>query len=142
MSDERKKAMDVFNETNFVFSKKVGFDEAFPMIEEIDVEVKEEGRVEQWNAESHYSKKYFPGEYINCHNPVCYNGGFSIGSIIRDMVRSRKTELEELKMCQGNEASPKGRKVYRKCFNMFRIKVKIVYKEEEKNENLEGESTS
>lgn len=131
MSD-RKKASDVFNESNYVFAKKVGFDEAFSQIEDIRVEVAESGRdVEEWNRDSIYTKQHFPGEFINCSNSFCYNGGFSIGSILREMVSKKQTELETRKGCQGNEGSPKGRRIYRKCLNSFKIKVSIKYKEAE-----------
>ena len=39
--DQRVKASDVFRETNFVFSKKRPFEEAFPEIEDIVIEVEE-----------------------------------------------------------------------------------------------------
>lgn len=127
--DERQKASDVFRETNYVFSEKVGFDEAFPEIEDLTVEVIKSGHgIDDWNRKSTYRKQYFPGEYINCSNPLCYNGGFSIGSILREMVRNKQVELETSKICQGNEGSPKGRRIYRKCVNFFKIKVSIKYK--------------
>jgi hypothetical protein len=129
---ERMKASDVFHETNLVFSEKVGFDKAFPEIEDLTVKVKEIGHgVSDWNEESNYRKQYFPGEFINCRNPLCYNGGFSIGSILRDMVRNGQTEFETSKLCQGNEGSAKGGRIYRKCMNFFKIIVSIKYKEKE-----------
>jgi len=36
--------------------------------------------------------------------------------------------LETLKLCQGYEGSPKGKKYYKKCLNQFKIKVSIKYK--------------
>jgi hypothetical protein len=127
--DERQKASDVFRERNFVFAKKVSFDEAFSEIEDLTVEVEESGHgISGWNRKSTYRKQYFPGEYIDCSNPLCYNGGFSIGSILRKMVRNKQTELETSKLCQGNEGSPRGRRIYRKCMNFFKIKVSIKYK--------------
>jgi hypothetical protein len=136
VSDDRQKAQDVFNETDFLFGKKVGFAEAFPMIEEIKIEVKEEGEgVYEGNEVSIYSSKsILPGEYINCRNSLCYNGGFRIGSIIRAMVRERKTDLETSEICQGYEGSPKGKKRYGKCFNMFDVKVHIKYKQNNENQ--------
>lgn len=129
--DERQKASGVFRESNFVFAKKVSFDEAFPEIEDLTVEVEESGHgISDWNRKSTYRKKYFPGEYIDCSNPLCYNGGFSIGSILSEMIRNKQTELETSKLCQGNEGSPKGRRIYRKCINFFKIKVSIKYKKE------------
>ncbi len=131
--DERQKASDVFRESNFVFAKKVGFDEAFPEIEDLTVEVEESGHgIYEWNHKRSYGKHNFPGEYIDFSNPLCYKGGFSIGSILREMVRNKQTELETLELCQGNEGSPKGRRIYRKCANFFKIKVSIEYKKSKK----------
>ena len=133
--DRRQKASDVFRESEFVFAQKVSFEEAFPEIEDLTVEVEESGHgVSEWNRKRTYRKQNFPGEYIDCSNPLCYNGGFSIGSILREMVRNRQTELETSKLCQGNEGSPKGRRIYRKCMNFFKIKVSIKYREASEKE--------
>ena len=128
----RQKASDVFRESEFVFvSKTDSFDKAFPEIEDVKVEVTESGEgTTQLNRERIYRKQTFPGEYINCHNPMCYNGGFSIGEIIRDMIKNKQAELATYKMCQGYEGSPKGRRRYRSCVNSFDTKVTIKYKEE------------
>jgi hypothetical protein len=129
--NERQKASDVFRESNYLFSKKVGFDEAFPQIQDLTVEVEESGRgVGDWKRKSTYGKQNFPGEYINCRNSLCYNGGFSIGLILREMVRNKQTDLETSESCKGNEGSSKGRRIYGKCMNFFKIKVSIKYKEE------------
>jgi hypothetical protein len=128
--DERKKASDIFNESNLVFGRKVTFDEAFPQIEDLKVEVIESGHgIIGQSRKSFYRKQYFPGEYINCSNPLCYNGGFSIGSILREMVSNKQTELETTESCQGYEGSPKGRRKYKGCLNFFKIKISIKYKE-------------
>jgi len=127
--DRRQKASDVFRETNFVFAKKSSFDEAFPEIEELTVEVEASGQgIKDWNQKSVYHKENFPGEYIDCHNPLCYNGGFSIGSILRGMVSKKQTKLKTFEVCRGYEGSPKGRIKYRDCVNSFEIKVTIKYK--------------
>ena len=126
--DERQKASDVFNEADFVFGRKVSFDEAFPQIEDVVVEVKESGHGIRRDNRRVYRKPYL-GEYIDCSNPICYNGGFSIGAILREMVRNRQAELETSKICQGYEGSPKGKRKYRDCVNFFKIKVSVKYKE-------------
>lgn len=126
--DERLKASDIFNQSDFVFSKKVTFKEAFPEIDDINVEVKESGDGTYGDGKSCYGKGHI-GEYINCSNRICYNGGFSIREVIRDMVRKEETETKTTKYCQGYEGSPKGRRKYRSCMNNFKIKVSIKYKE-------------
>lgn len=128
--ENRKKAQDIFNETNFVFAQKTTFEKAFPQIKSISVEVAESGEgIYQGQRKSHYSS-YNLAEYINCSNSACYNGGFSIGAVIREMVYKRETDKEGEAICQGNEGSPKGRRIYRKCLNNFSYKVHIDFVEE------------
>jgi len=134
MSD-RKKAQDVFNETNFVFATKTTFEKAFPQIKDISVEITESGvGVYHGHGTSHYNKHNL-GEYINCSNSLCYNGGFSIGTIIREMVYKKEQEREGTAICQGNEGSPKGRRIYRKCLNLFTYKIYIDYFNENESHN-------
>lgn len=52
-----------------------------------------------------------------------------MGSVIRAMVRNKETEREARGLCQGNEGSPKGKKIYRKCYHSFKMKIAIRYKE-------------
>ena len=129
---DRKKASDIFHETPLFFAKKGSFAEAFPQIEDFRIEIKESGS----GVEGQYRVQTFtaanpPGEFTDCSNPVCYNGGFRIGSIIRDMVSKGETEHETRGRCQGYEGSAKGKKRYRDCVNFFRIKVSLKYKNEE-----------
>lgn len=85
MEHPRKKAQDIFNDTNFTFSKKTTFEIAFPDIEKISVQVNEKGKgVYGGLGERHFEKSTI-GEFINCSNPNCYNGGFNIGDAIRSL---------------------------------------------------------
>ena len=67
------------------------FKEAFPQIQDITVRVEESGKgvYEDFNILL-YTIDNPPGEYIDCSNPLCYGGGFSIGQILRQMVRDKK----------------------------------------------------
>ena len=104
---DRKKASDVFRETNFFFSrKKVTFEKAFPEIKDIRIEVIEadgpfkpdfDNPAEYPNNKMVYGKEV--GEYIDCHNEFCYNGGFSIGSVIREMVKDKQLSKEGSAIC-------------------------------------------
>ena len=126
--DRQLKAQDVFNQSSFLFAEKTTFEKAFPDVAECLVEVEESelGRgVSEWDRKRTYRN---PGQYINCNNSLCYNGGFDIGSHIYDMVRKRETSREDSAICQGNEGSPKGRRIYRKCLHSFKFNITIKYK--------------
>lgn len=126
--DERQKASDVFRDANPVFGEKSSFEEAFPDVEDIRIEV-EIGTDGEGNDKQTYTKRNFPGEYIDCSESLCYNGGFSIGSILRDMVRECKTHRQGSEICQGYHGSPKGQRKYKECHNFFQYEVHIEYKE-------------
>ncbi|OQA71765.1 MAG: hypothetical protein BWY33_01951 [Candidatus Dependentiae bacterium ADurb.Bin246] len=125
---ERPKASEIFNDTDYVFSKKVGFEKAFPNIEDITVEVEETGEGVYRGVNKYTYKKGDIGEFVDCSNSFCYGGGISIGSILREMVLKKETQFDGMRFCKGNEGSPKGKKIYRKCMNQFKVKVNIKYK--------------
>jgi hypothetical protein len=125
--DHRPKASEVFRDSNSFFAGKTTFRESFPTIKAARVEVTESDSF-GWNpGEPRVYTESTLGEYIDCHKRLCYNGGFSIGDLLRDMVTRRETDRPATKMCQGDEASPKGRKIYRKCRNAFSIQIHIDY---------------
>jgi hypothetical protein len=127
--DHRMKASDRFNATEFPFARKVPFSEAFPEIASIRVELSQTGEgTYDWDRNRVFTTETFPGEYVDCTNRICYNGGISLGRILRDMVAKKESHREGAELCQGNEASPKGHSIYRKCLNRFEYKIDIEYK--------------
>jgi hypothetical protein len=120
---DRPKASKVFNEANFVFASKGPFEEAFPQIDSVDVDAAEGGYGPTTRA------YWSGGEYVDCSNSLCYNGGVSIGRMLRTMVADGLTQSTFNELCQGNEASPKGRKVYRKCLHHFEVRITVTYKD-------------
>jgi len=130
----QKKASEIFQEGGFTFTKPGrSFEEAYPTIEDVTVEVEETGpKIFFGRAKSrkHTYQKNTLGEFIDCSNHDCLAGGFSIGLTLDRMVRENQTHLETSEFCQGCESSPKGRKKY-PCEHHFKIKVNIKYKKEE-----------
>lgn len=105
------------------------FSETFPEIKDLRIEVHEYGPNILPNSGLRiYSKDNFPGEYIDCSNEFCFKGGFSIGDIIRRMVNDKQIDLRQVIMCQGNWASPKGKRKYRRCGNHIFINLHIELK--------------
>ena len=127
-NNKHMKAQDVFNSTDFVFSSKGTFEQVFPQIADITIRVKESGYGVTPGFDTRtYTKSI--GEYVNCSNPSCYNGGIRVGSIIHEMVRKGDTHGEEKHICQGYEGSPKGHRRYRSCINFFHVTIDIKYKD-------------
>jgi hypothetical protein len=119
------------DDNDLFFGQRTDFSGAFPMIDEINVEIEESGSgVAEWNKKSHYSKSTLTNEYIRCSNPRCRNGGFSLESIIREMFFTGKLIFETSTLCEGYEGSPKGRIKGKKCINYFKIKVTIKLKDD------------
>lgn len=116
----RKKAQDIFNESDFVFGSKTTFDKAFPEVELISVKVKELEYSKLVNEVLLSEKSTIP-EYINCHNPLCNKGGFHLMDIVREMNRKKETETKGHKLCIGNER--KGRD----CMHAFDYEIHLSY---------------
>lgn len=125
----RKKAQDIFNDTESVFGKKVTADEAFPEAKTIKVEVIEWRGISERDERPRILHKANISEYFNCSNSICYAGGFQLANVIRSMIDKRQTELSGDSACQGYEGSAKGGKRYRSCLHNFEYKVQIEYNE-------------
>jgi hypothetical protein len=126
----RKKASDIFRETDYAFVKMVPFLEAFPEIEDFQIEVRESSD-RTWGGEERgrvYTKANPPGEFVDCTNSVCYGGGVSIGEILRLMIDQGKTEDQVSRWCRGHEGSPQGRRQHRSCMHSFGVRVTLKYK--------------
>ncbi|MGX9728835.1 MAG: hypothetical protein ACTFAK_16430 [Candidatus Electronema sp. VV] len=128
--NNRKKASEIFNETDSLFVDKIGFEKAFPEIDNFVIEVTElEDSI--WGKElrtRRYEKMDSLGEYVDCSNLSCYSGGVSVGSILREMIRGGKTEECVRKRCSGYEGSPQGQRRYRNCSHSFVVKICLKYK--------------
>jgi len=104
-----------------------GFMEQFTEIKKVTVKLVEQGQNIYDDGKRIYTEENLR-ELIKCSNTLCYKGGFSIGSILRRMYHKKEKHWEGFKICQGNEASKKGRVIYRKCVNNWDIEVDIEYK--------------
>jgi hypothetical protein len=130
--EHRQKASEVSANTNWFLKRTATFAQAFPEIKDfrIDIECHNWGFGKPRNFI--FTPTSPPGEYVDCPNHVCYNGGYHLGQFLRYMVAdSRKTEVEDSASCQGYEGSPKGRKNYGPCDYHFKVKASITYREAE-----------
>ncbi len=112
-----------------IFAKKFNsLQEAFPTIQKLSFKVTEKDMgnpnpIRRWNFDE---SNFQP--VVNCSNPLCYKGGLRLDTVLDEMIRKNKTEMEETKSCQGYEGSPKGKKRSGTCYHSFQLKVNIEYK--------------
>ncbi len=126
--DKTLKASDVFNETTDRFGTRTNnFDEAYPSVDDVKIVVQQSLDGIRWSDPDTYGK-FMVGEFFDCTVRNCYNGGFHIGQLLREMIRNREPECDVEKPCRGYEGSPKGKKRYGSCLNRYKINVKIKYK--------------
>lgn len=114
-----------------VFATTSTFASTFPQIESAAVAVthRESGLLRDAGegANDWYTEKTL-GEHVRCTNDLCYAGGFPIGNVLREMVSARETHREGRLLCRGNEGSPKGRRIYRKCLYGISYTIDLVYR--------------
>ena len=116
----RMKATDVFMAHPPWLGTTTDFSKSFPNIRDLTLRITEHGdEITGGSKESIYTLSSPPGEYVNCSNPRCYNGGIRIGQWLRFITEDTKTR--ETLLCQGYEGSPKGRRRDGPCDNYFDV---------------------
>ncbi len=129
------KASDVFWEQKHFFEPTDDFEKAFPQIADIEVCIEERGELGPFFDPRHptnlsvYRRGNLGrlGEFVDCSNPRCYNGGFRFGDILRLLSYKREEEYEATEFCQGYEGSPKGRVKHGPCDNRFDLRIRLKF---------------
>jgi len=102
------------------------FKELNPKVEELIVKVLEEGK---GAGQSPEWKTVGSVTQLDCHNPLCQRGGVDLHHTLREMVATRRGELENVKMCRGIEGG--GSSVApRRCLNRFAYRISLAYEPE------------
>ena len=120
--------------TYFLPRTPTTFENAFPTVETMRVEVRPEGEgFRPFHGQQEWIETYVNGQIptiINCRNPRCYGGGLNLGYELRwAIVEAKRTEFEHVYFCDGYEGSPKGRKKYGDCDTRFKVKITVKYKD-------------
>jgi hypothetical protein len=105
----------------------VAIDGTMDKIERLRVFVKEIGR----NAEPFELRivhKDSVREFVDCNNPDCHNGGFSLGDVLRDMVKNRQEEFIGTSFCTGQEGDPEEESAHPSCATRFEIEATLRYR--------------
>src|SRR3989442_10999938 len=76
------------------------FKELNPEVEQLVVKVLEEGK---GAGQRHEWQTLGSVTRLDCHNPLCQRGGACLHHTLREIVATRRAELEDVKMCGGME---------------------------------------
>jgi hypothetical protein len=96
-----------------VFGRLTTFENAFPTVEEAIVEFTESDFGLSKRTGTFYLHE--EGGMMACGNPYCRRGGYEFDRELSVMVRHQDTEKRIRVACPGDEGSPKGRKIGRRC---------------------------
>jgi hypothetical protein len=67
-------------------------------------------------------------EHVDCNNPVCFNGGISLGDLLREMVHGRQEEFIGTSFCTGQEGDPELSGPHPSCATRFEIEAILRYR--------------
>jgi len=67
-------------------------------------------------------------EYVECNNPACFNGGFSLGEVLREMVSGRQEEFIGTSFCTGQTGDPEELGPHPSCPTRFEVEATIRFR--------------
>jgi hypothetical protein len=67
-------------------------------------------------------------EHVDCNNPACYNGGISLGDLLREMVRGQQEEFIGASFCTGQEGDPEEPGPHPSCATRFEIEATLRFR--------------
>jgi len=117
---------DLYNKHTPIMGEKVGFEDAYPTIASLQLEViEDEGGIGKKYPADTFSERQFSA-VVNCHNNSCYGGGVDIGRLLHKLADGKRTVIDESLPCSGYEGTKTRRD--RSCCNRFSVKGTITYK--------------
>ena len=105
----------------------VAIDGTLDKLNRLAVTVKEVG-INAEPFELHLVHKDAVREHVDCNNPACFNGGFSLGEVLREMVRSRQEEFIGTNFCTGQVGDPEEAGPHPSCPTRFEVEVRLRFR--------------
>jgi hypothetical protein len=68
------------------------------------------------------------GPVMSCGNPSCQRGGYNLANEVHNMIYAGMSEREIRLSCNGDEGSPKGRRLGRECLQRLEAKITLKFK--------------
>jgi hypothetical protein len=101
---------------------RVLIDGTLDHVQRIHVAIEEKGR----NASPYpiqWGQKDSIRELIPCHNPLCFDGGFSLGDLLRELVNNKQEEFIGTSFCTGREGDPEESKDRPSCATRYDVEI-------------------
>ena len=105
----------------------VAIDGTLEAIDKVRISVRERGP----NAEPFELRivhKDAVREHVDCNNPACFDGGFSLGDVLRDMVRGGQKEFIGTSFCIGQEGDPLEEGPHPSCSTRFEVEATLRFR--------------
>jgi len=67
-------------------------------------------------------------EHVDCSSRACFNGGMSLGDLLREMVKSRQEEFIGASFCTGQEGDPEEPGPHPSCATRFEIEAALRFR--------------
>lgn len=109
-----------------LFGTSTKFESEFPTIEDAIIRFTEsdfgnDPKMGAWSLRSN-------GPVMSCGNPRCQRGGYNFANEVHNMIYADVSEREIRLSCNGDEGSPKGRKLGRECLQRLEGKITLKIK--------------
>jgi hypothetical protein len=118
---------EVMDRSRRVFGHLDTFENVFPTVEEAVVEFTESDfGVTKRTGRFHM---HYEGGLMACGNPCCRRGGYEFDRELGEMIRNYVAEKSIRLSCRGDEGSPKGRKIGRRCTLSVDAIIRIRYRD-------------
>ena len=105
----------------------VAIDGTLDKLSKIRLTVKEKG-VNAEPFDLHIIHRESVREHVDCNNPNCFNGGFSLGNVLREMIAGRQEEFIGTSFCTGQEGDPEELGPHPSCTTRFEIEATLRYR--------------
>jgi hypothetical protein len=106
---------------------RVLLDGTLDPVERLSVEISEIGRNAEpfaWRMTSREAVR----ERIPCNNPDCFDGGFSLGDLLRELVKNRQRDYMGACFCTGREGDPELQGPHPSCATRYNVEIALSFR--------------
>jgi len=106
---------------------RIRIDGTLDALDGIDVQISEKGKdASPYRIQWH--QKEMIREVISCGNRICFDGGFSLGDLLRELVLNRQDNFIGTNFCRGREGDPELGGPRPSCATRYDVEVKLSFR--------------